>query len=105
MLKAWRLWKEGKALELIDKTIEKDTSLISEMVRCIHISLLCVQQHAEDRPSMSSVVLMLGSEIELVEPEEPGFLAKRSSIEPISSPSNAESDSTNKMTITQLKAR
>ncbi|GKV49052.1 hypothetical protein SLEP1_g55824 [Rubroshorea leprosula] len=34
----------------------------------------------EDRPTMSSVLLMLGSEIELPEPKEPGFLLEKTSL-------------------------
>jgi len=30
-------------------------------VRCIHIGLLCVQEKADDRPTMAEVVLMLDS--------------------------------------------
>ena len=32
------------------------------MVRCIQVGLLCVQDRANDRPDMHSVVLMLESE-------------------------------------------
>ncbi|GFQ07369.1 cysteine-rich receptor-like protein kinase 10 [Phtheirospermum japonicum] len=34
---------------------------ISDMLRCIHIGLLCVQENAVDRPTMASIVLMLNS--------------------------------------------
>ncbi|MED6206867.1 hypothetical protein PIB30_030637 [Stylosanthes scabra] len=69
---AWKLWKEEKALELIDPSI-KESCVISEAMRCIHVSLLCVQQYPEDRPTMASVLLMLASEMDLVEPNEPVF--------------------------------
>ncbi|GLT64179.1 hypothetical protein SLA2020_366870 [Shorea laevis] len=68
---AWRLWKEGRPLELVDACLGESHSL-SEVLRCIHVSLLCVQQRAEDRPSMSSVVLMLSSESALPQPKETG---------------------------------
>ncbi|KAK7310148.1 hypothetical protein RJT34_07461 [Clitoria ternatea] len=58
---AWKLWKEGRLLELIDKSLE-DTCFVSQILHCIHVSLLCVQQHPEDRPGMSRVLLMLVSE-------------------------------------------
>ncbi|KAK7301857.1 hypothetical protein RJT34_12733 [Clitoria ternatea] len=58
---AWKLWKEGRPLELIDKSLE-DTCFVSQILHCIHVSLLCVQQHPEDRPGMSRVLLMLVSE-------------------------------------------
>ncbi|XP_028761824.1 G-type lectin S-receptor-like serine/threonine-protein kinase At4g27290 isoform X1 [Neltuma alba] len=102
---AWLLWKEGRALELIDRNIE-ETYVVSEIMRCIHISLLCVQQHPEDRPSMSSVVLMLGSENELNEPKQPGFFTGKATSEASSSSSHQmQSGSTNEITLTLLEAR
>ncbi|KAF7822814.1 G-type lectin S-receptor-like serine/threonine-protein kinase [Senna tora] len=101
---AWRKWKEGRGIELIDKNIE-DSCIESEALRCIHISLLCVQQNPEDRPTMSSVVLMLGSEIELAEPKEPGFYVEKLLVEANSSSSQLDSKSINEITISQLEAR
>ncbi|XP_027356314.1 G-type lectin S-receptor-like serine/threonine-protein kinase At4g27290 [Abrus precatorius] len=69
---AWTLWKEGMASQLIDTNI-KESCIIPEALRCIHISLLCVQQYPKDRPTMASVVRMLGSEMEIIEPKEPGY--------------------------------
>ncbi|RDY09719.1 Cysteine-rich receptor-like protein kinase 6, partial [Mucuna pruriens] len=50
---SWRLWCEGKSLELLDPILEK-TYKASEVMKCIHIGLLCVQEDAVDRPSMST---------------------------------------------------
>ncbi|CAL8150468.1 unnamed protein product [Prunus armeniaca] len=74
---AWILWIEDKALELIDKTL-RDSCTISEVLRCLHVALLCVQRVPEDRPSMSSVVLMLSSDVTLPPPKQPGFYTERS---------------------------
>ncbi|KAJ4726192.1 S-receptor-like serine/threonine-protein kinase [Melia azedarach] len=101
---AWKLWKEGKPLELIDSFLG-ETSNLSEVIRCLHISLLCVQQFPEDRPSMPSVVLMLGSESSLPQPKQPGFLLDRKAFELDSSSSKPESSSTNDITISLLEAR
>lgn len=70
---AWRLWIEGRPLELADFSCE-DSSSMSEILRCIHVSMLCVQQNPEDRPNMSVVVLMLNGESSLPQPKQPGFL-------------------------------
>ena len=43
------------------------------MVRSIGVGLLCVQQCPEDRPSMSSAVLMLNNEGLLPLAKQPGF--------------------------------
>ncbi|OWM91352.1 hypothetical protein CDL15_Pgr000296 [Punica granatum] len=74
---AWKLWVEGKAYELIDGRME-DSFPLSEVMRCIQVGLLCVQKCPEDRPTMSSVLLMLDSETAtLLQPKEPGFYLER----------------------------
>ncbi|KAK2441585.1 G-type lectin S-receptor serine/threonine-protein kinase [Trifolium repens] len=74
---AWRLWKEGTPLKLIDDYI-KESCIESEVLRCIQIGLLCLQHDPDDRPSMTSVILMLSSESTLsYNLKEPGFLIKR----------------------------
>ncbi|KAJ9182779.1 hypothetical protein P3X46_006734 [Hevea brasiliensis] len=101
---AWRLWKEGKSLELIDPVLGESYHLL-EVMRCYHISLLCAQHHAEDRPSMALVLLMLGSETPLPEPKEPGFFKDKGRVDEGSSSSKIESSTTNEMSISLLEAR
>lgn len=73
MLQAWKLWNEGKGLELMDPLLA-DSCSEEEFLRCMHIGLLCVQEDAHDRPSMSSVVLMLNRDtVTLSQPERPAF--------------------------------
>ncbi|XP_059635969.1 cysteine-rich receptor-like protein kinase 10 [Cornus florida] len=82
---AWRLWNEERELELIDPLLTESCPT-EEVVRCIHIALLCVQENPADRPTMSSVVVLLGSEsITLPEPTQPAFSAGRIQIEQPSS--------------------
>ncbi|CAL5200787.1 unnamed protein product [Lathyrus oleraceus] len=100
---AWKLWKEGRPIKLIDKNIG-ESCFISQILHCVHVSLLCVQQNPEDRPIMSSVILMLVSEFDLAEPKQPGFLLKDSS-EADSSTSKHLLSSANEITITLLEAR
>ncbi|KAF7012017.1 hypothetical protein CFC21_026254 [Triticum aestivum] len=74
---AWRLWEDGNAMELVDSTIAGSCP-IDEVLRCIHVGLLCVQHHSDARPLMSSVVFMLENEIILLpEPEQPAYFAAR----------------------------
>ncbi|TKY66457.1 G-type lectin S-receptor serine/threonine-protein kinase SD1-1 [Spatholobus suberectus] len=101
---AWTLWKEDNALQLIDSSI-KDSCVIPEVLQCIHVSLLCVQQYPEDRPTMTSVIQMLGSEMELVEPKEPGFFPKRISDEGNLSSKLNQMTSNDELTITSLNGR
>jgi serine/threonine protein kinase len=70
---AWRLWKDGNATELLDKFFV-DSYPLHEAFRCIHVGLLCVQDHPNDRPSMSSVVFMLENESTLLPaPKQPVY--------------------------------
>ncbi|KAK7257251.1 hypothetical protein RIF29_31093 [Crotalaria pallida] len=73
---AWMLWSEGKELELLDELLE-GICTPSEVTRCIQVGLLCVQQRPEDRPDMSSVVLMLNGEKLLPKPKVPAFYIER----------------------------
>lgn len=46
----------------------------SEVLRCMHIGLLCVQEDPDDRPTMSDVMVLLGSEsMSLPQPKQPAF--------------------------------
>ncbi|GMP75011.1 hypothetical protein CsSME_00032238 [Camellia sinensis var. sinensis] len=69
---AWKLCRESRASDLVDEVVI-DSCSWSEVMRCIHIGLLCVQDHVADRPAMSSVVLMISNEIDLPHPKQPKF--------------------------------
>ncbi|KAJ6753660.1 RECEPTOR PROTEIN KINASE ZMPK1-RELATED [Salix purpurea] len=102
--RAWKLFKEGRPLELNDNFIV-ETCDLNEVMRSIHVGLLCVQHSPEDRPSMSAVVLMLSGEGTLPEPKEPGFFTERKLIDASSSSSKPESCSVNEVTITLIDPR
>ena len=55
---AYELWKEGKGMEVMDDSLD-DRNSECKLVRCMEIALLCVQEHASDRPSMLQVCAML----------------------------------------------
>lgn len=101
----WRLWKEGKVLEMVDSSV--DNYHANEVLRCIHVGLLCVQENAEERPTMASVVLMLSSETATMpQPKTPGFCLGRNPIETDSSSSkHDETFTVNQVTVTMLNAR
>ncbi|XP_039158875.1 G-type lectin S-receptor-like serine/threonine-protein kinase At4g27290 [Eucalyptus grandis] len=96
---AWRLFTEGKSVQLLDKLVQNSCST-SEALRSIHIGLLCVQRCPNDRPSMSAVVMMLGSDIELPLPKEPGFFNERNLLQ-----ENTSQSQPNEITMTLLSAR
>ncbi|KAL3528770.1 hypothetical protein ACH5RR_008092 [Cinchona calisaya] len=71
---AWEMWSEGRALELVDPILEDSSHSKNEVMRCIHVGLLCVQDQAKDRPSMSDVVSMLTNDnLHLPAPKQPAF--------------------------------
>lgn len=73
-MKAWKLWHEGQALQLVDSLVV-DSYDQEEFLRYLQIGLLCVQEDAYDRPTMSSVVVMLTGESTstLCQPKRPAF--------------------------------
>lgn len=72
---AWKNWRCGTVSNIVDPTL-KDYSW-NEIMRCIHIGLLCVQEDIGDRPTMNSVSLMLSSSsFPLATPSEPAFLMR-----------------------------
>jgi len=105
LAQTWRLWREGKGLELIDPAV-RDLYSPYEMARTIHLGLLCAQEQAEDRPSMSTVVLMLSSEnASLAQPKHPGFCLGRNLLENDSSNKQDKSCSVNQVTVTMTEGR
>ena len=71
-VQAWRNWKEGTATNIIDPTLNNDS--LNEILRCIHIGLLCVQENVAGRPTMASVVVTLNSpSVTLPIPLQPAF--------------------------------
>ncbi|PPD81868.1 hypothetical protein GOBAR_DD21196 [Gossypium barbadense] len=74
---AWKLWREGNIWGLVDKVILESKSYSNnekEIWRCIHVGLLCVQEYTKDRPTISTVISMLNSEIsDLNTPKQPAF--------------------------------
>ncbi|OAY24618.1 putative receptor-like protein kinase At4g00960 [Manihot esculenta] len=88
---AWRCWNDGTPLHLID-AIPLSVGSRNEMIRCIHIGLLCVQEEVTRRPTMDSVVLMLSSHsVSLPQPDRVAyFLYSTIDEEPLASPPNHE---------------
>ncbi|KAL5720509.1 hypothetical protein ACHQM5_013175 [Ranunculus cassubicifolius] len=103
---AWRLWNESKYMKLVDESMS-NSCVVKDVLRCIHVGLLCVQKSIEQRPKMSCVVVMLGCEtIVLPRPQPPGFYVERSS--PVGEEpccSYKESCISNEVTMTLLEGR
>ncbi|XP_018455030.1 putative cysteine-rich receptor-like protein kinase 39 [Raphanus sativus] len=57
---AWKRWVEGRPEIIIDPFLVENPS--NEIIKLIKIGLLCVQENATKRPTMSLVIVWLGSE-------------------------------------------
>ncbi|KAL5197761.1 hypothetical protein ABZP36_001273 [Zizania latifolia] len=78
----WEHWTAGAVAEMVDPTMNGDFSE-TDVRKCIHVALLCVQGNPADRPVMSSVVMMLGSETasaSLHVPSKPEFFARNGGV-------------------------
>ncbi|XP_023001215.1 G-type lectin S-receptor-like serine/threonine-protein kinase SD1-13 isoform X1 [Cucurbita maxima] len=72
----WKLRKEDNLIPLIEPTIYK-VCWQSEILRCIHVGLLCVQDFINDRPNVSTIISMINSDIvDLPSPKQPGFVSR-----------------------------
>ncbi|KAG5405065.1 hypothetical protein IGI04_011184 [Brassica rapa subsp. trilocularis] len=80
----WRLWNNEAHLDLIDPAIRENYEK-DEVIRSIHIGLLCVQETPAHRPEMSTIFQMLtNSSTVLPMPRAPGcFLRSRSNLDPL----------------------
>ncbi|XP_060195884.1 cysteine-rich receptor-like protein kinase 44 isoform X1 [Lycium barbarum] len=57
----WSNWREGTTSNLIDPVLTGSSGSVRDIMRYIHIALLCVQEDVANRPTMGAVVLMLNS--------------------------------------------
>ncbi|KAI9078518.1 hypothetical protein K1719_039543 [Acacia pycnantha] len=102
---AWNLWCEGKCLELMDPILE-DSYTENEVLKCIHIALLCVQEDAADRPTMSTAVVMLASDtMSFPMPSRPAFSVGRKVTEDLSTSKDSKDASINEETLSSIKPR
>ncbi|KAM0070209.1 putative protein kinase RLK-Pelle-DLSV family [Helianthus debilis subsp. tardiflorus] len=102
---AWELWQQGDALQLQDPTFV-GSCVAHQLLRTIHVALLCVQENAVDRPLMSEVTSMLINDTMLLPiPKRPAFVFGRTVSKSALVEKKAEGGSVNNITITQMEAR
>nr|GLL34807.1 uncharacterized protein LOC109155677 [Ipomoea trifida] len=106
MCQAWKFWMEEKALDMMDPILLSSCNQ-SEVLKCINMGLLCVQEDPNDRPTMSNVVIMLVTEsMSLPRPKQPAFVARRRvSDTASSSSSNICVYSNNELTVSVVEGR
>ncbi|CAL9089838.1 unnamed protein product, partial [Musa acuminata var. zebrina] len=108
----WRHWNQGDALQAVDQSVV-DQCQPQEVLRCMHIGLLCVQEDPAQRPSMASITLMLNSySVGLPTPSPPAFVTH--SITEVSlqgrenskgSMTSSAKESTNEVSISEMDPR
>ncbi|XP_038688359.1 putative receptor-like protein kinase At4g00960 isoform X2 [Tripterygium wilfordii] len=75
---AYKLFKEGRSLEIMDSTLASSSVDTEQVAMCIHIGLLCTQGDPKLRLEMKRVVVMLSKKPgNLVEPMMPGTPGSR----------------------------
>uniref|UniRef100_J3LCU2 Protein kinase domain-containing protein n=1 Tax=Oryza brachyantha TaxID=4533 RepID=J3LCU2_ORYBR len=102
----WENWTRGTITEVGDPSLNC-TSAESEVLKCVHVGLLCVQENLGDRPQMSNVILMI-----IGKSSRPAFLFRLNDenhihhgIKNLAEHPNNLNQSLNKMTITELEPR
>ncbi|XP_045797884.1 G-type lectin S-receptor-like serine/threonine-protein kinase At1g11330 [Trifolium pratense] len=101
----WIQWREDNILSLIDPEIY-DHNDHKNILICIHIGLLCVQESAVDRPTMATVISMLNSEVaSLPPPTEPAFILRQNMSNSKSTEENQSVCSINNVSITDVCGR
>ncbi|KAL5201714.1 hypothetical protein ABZP36_036068 [Zizania latifolia] len=74
---SWNMWKEGRTKDLADSSVI-DSCSPDEVLLCIHVALLCVQENPEDRLPMSAVVSILeNGSTALPAPSHTAYFAQR----------------------------
>ncbi|RID57390.1 hypothetical protein BRARA_F00765 [Brassica rapa] len=108
----WDLWNKGEATKIVDKLMNQKIYDESEVMKCVHIGLLCVQENASDRPDMPSVVSMFGHKAnDFPPPKHPAFTSGRKThVKNDDStsgayPSGENSNSVNDITLTDVHGR
>jgi len=91
----------------MDPSIEGTYSQ-EEVIKYIHIGLLCVQENPDDRPTMATIAFYLNSpSINLPSPLEPPYFKRSRNEENTTSNNELDNigDSTNGITVTQFFPR
>ncbi|XP_062187734.1 cysteine-rich receptor-like protein kinase 6 [Phragmites australis] len=74
----WEHWTLGTIVEIMDSSL-RGNAPEEQMLKCVHIGLLCVQDNPVDRPTMSTVNIMLSSNtVSLQAPLKPVFFIPNS---------------------------
>ena len=91
-------------MDIIDPSLEKSYPA-NEVLRCIQIGLLCVEESTRDRPSMLNIIFMFGNDSALPLPKHPAFTSNITYKGEDQSSSSGRPLSVNDVTVTMLQPR
>lgn len=92
-------------MDLVDPSI-RDSCSQSQVLKCIHVGMLCVQDSTMYRPDMANVVLMLESQTPTLQtPRQPTFTSMRNSVDVDLSLEAHDTVSSNDVTVTMVAGR
>ncbi|KAL4368385.1 hypothetical protein GQ457_05G029750 [Hibiscus cannabinus] len=102
---AWQLWSEDKVMDMVDPCI-RDSCSPNEVLKCIQIGMLCVQDSPSHRPKMDAVVVFLESEAATFPmPMKPTYTSLRTAVEEEYALDGQEIESSNDVTVTTIVGR
>lgn len=104
-VQAWRHWREGTPLQVLDPSLRNSFSN-HEVLRCIHISLLCAQEDPAARPTMAKIILMLNSSsVTLPLPKDPAYRLHSRTRHCLEQSTSSTRPSINEMSLTEVFPR
>ncbi|KAF8700471.1 hypothetical protein HU200_034414 [Digitaria exilis] len=78
LTQVWEHWTTGTIVDIMDPSL-RGKAPAEQMLRCVHIGLLCLQDNPVDRPMMSTINIMLSSgTVSLQAPLKPVFFIPKS---------------------------
>lgn len=103
---AWKSWINANVIPVIDPQIY-EPRFHDDILRCIHIGLLCVQELAKDRPTMASVMSMIQSKTMDIPPlGQPAFILRQTVSHAAKQTSNIDKlCSINELTVSNFDGR
>ncbi|KAK3418203.1 hypothetical protein EUGRSUZ_H04149 [Eucalyptus grandis] len=102
---AWNQWRDGTPLKVLDPAIV-DSNSRDQVLRCLHICLLCIQEDPAIRPTMTTVVLLLSNNsITPPSPQHPAFFVQMKGLESDQSTRRTMPLSINGVSLTELCPR
>ncbi|XP_008227865.1 PREDICTED: cysteine-rich receptor-like protein kinase 2 [Prunus mume] len=105
--KAWKLYENGKHVELVDPNLDPNEYKPEDVKKIIEIALMCTQPSAAQRPTMSEVIVLLKStsSVENRALTRPVFVDSDKRVKGDTSTSTASSTSNATVSVSQVSGR